>query len=152
MTRFMSTSRTVVSALPALVLAAALPQAAMAANSDGMWKINPAKSSFSSGSATLTIDRVAQANPGPGAFIVVTKGSVYLVTGATAYDGKGVQQVDDARVATQGRAVLIGRNVHSTDVCGFRCQGGLPEPRLTLTFRPVSGAEHHIGEMIAAEK
>ena len=32
--------------------------------------------------------------------------------------------------------VLIGENVQTTDLCGFRCQGGLPETHRTLTYTP----------------
>src|SRR5262245_42463226 len=89
MTRFIATA-----ALTALLLGAALPQAALAAQSDGIWKVDAAKSSFNSGSATLSMERVSDANPGAGAFIVVSKGNVYLVTGATAYDSRGIQRID----------------------------------------------------------
>jgi hypothetical protein len=144
MTRSIATA-----ALTALLLATALPQAALAAHTDGIWKIDAAKSSFNSRSATLSMERVSEATPGAGAFIVVSKGNVYLVTGATAYDSRGTQQVDYARMTTQGKAVLIGRNARSRDVCGFRCQGGLPEPKINLSFRPVSGADQHLSDMIA---
>ena len=145
--------RTLVSTLAALVLAAALPQAGFAATSDaGLWKVNPAKSNFSSGSATLTIERVGDANPATGSFIVISNGSVYRVTGATAYDGKGVQQVDYPRLAREGKAVLIGTNARSADLCGFRCQGGLPEPRMTVTFKAVNGAGQQVNDMLAEQK
>jgi hypothetical protein len=143
MTRSIATA-----ALTALLLAA-LPQAALAASSDGIWKVDATKSSFSSGSATLSIERVKDATPGAGAVIVVSKGNVYLVTGATAYDSRAIQQVDYARMATQGKAVLIGKNARSRDVCGFRCQSGLPEPKITLSFRPVTGADQHLNDMLA---
>ena len=144
MTRFIATA-----ALTALLLGAALPQAALAADSYGIWKVDAAKSSFNSGSATLSIERVSDASPGAGTVIVVSKGNVYLVTGATAYDSRGIKQVDYARMATQGKAVLIGKNARSRDVCGFRCQGGLPEPKISLSFRPVSGADQHLNDMLA---
>jgi hypothetical protein len=152
MTHFINTTarRTLISALTALALSAALPQTALAADSDGTWKVDAAKSSFSSGSAILSMERVADAAPGAGGVIVVSKGNVYLVTGATAYDGRGIQQVDYARMATQGKAVLIGRNARSRDVCSFRCQGGLPELKITLSFKPVAGADQHINDMLAA--
>jgi hypothetical protein len=144
MTRSIATA-----ALTALVLGTTLPHAALAANSDGTWKVDAAKSSVNSGSATLSIERVSDANRGAGAFIVVSKGNVYLVTGATAYDSRGVQQVEYARMATQGKAVLIGKNARSRDVCSFRCQGGLPEPKITLRFQPVSGADQQLNDMLA---
>ena len=151
MTRSINTAdrRAIISALTALVLGTAVPQAALAAQSDGTWKLHAAKSSFSSGSATLSLERVANATPGAGGFIVVSNGNVYLVTGAIASDRSNIQQVDYARMATEGKAVLIGRNAQSRDVCGFRCQGGLPEPKITLSFKPVSGADQHINDMLA---
>ena len=146
--------RTLVFTLTAAVFALALPGAGLAATTsdDGIWKVNPAKSSFRYGSATLTIERARAANPTAGSFIVISNGSVYRVTGATASDGKGVQQVDYARMATEGKAVLIGTKVRSTGLCGFRCQGGLPEPRMTLTFRAVIGAGQQINDMLAEQK
>ena len=144
MTRFIATA-----ALTALLLGTALPQAALAAGTDGIWKVDAAKSSLASGSATLSIERVSEATPGAGAFIVVSKGNVYLVTGATADDNTGTRRVDYARMATQGKAVLIGKNARSMDVCSFRCQGGLPEPKISLSFKPVSGADQQINDMLA---
>jgi hypothetical protein len=142
--------RTLMSA--ALVLTAALPQVALAASSDGTWKVDTSKSSFSSGSATLSIERVSAATPEAGGFIVVSKGNVYLVTGATAYDSRDIDQVDYARMASQGKAVLIGKSARSTDACGFRCQGGLSESQITLSFKPVAGADHRINDMLAEQR
>jgi len=147
--------RTLFSALTALALAAALPQAGLAASTssgDGIWRVDAAKSSFNSGSAALTLERAESVNPAAGSFIVISKGSVYRVTGATASDGKGVRQVDYARMTKEGAAVLIGTNARSADRCGFRCQGGLPEPRMTLTFKAVSGAGQQINDMLAERK
>jgi hypothetical protein len=59
------------------------------------------------------------------------------------------RQVDYARMTAQGKAVLIGENARSRDVCGFRCQGGLPEPKISLSFQPVSGADRHLHDMLA---
>jgi hypothetical protein len=148
---FTTIRRTLVSTFGALILAAALPQAglATATSDDGLWKVNPARSSFGSGSATLAIDRVASANPGAGSFIVVAKGSVYLVKRASVADSKGVQPAEYAQMTREGSAVLIGRNARSADTCGFRCQGGLAESRMMLTFRPVEGANAQISEMLA---
>jgi hypothetical protein len=153
MTRFALTAarRTIVSTVTALILASALPTAALATPSDGIWKVNPAKSSFSSGYTTLVIDRTRDAHRGAGAFIVVSDGNVYLVTSATAQDNRGAQQVNYARMASEGKAVLIGRNAKSTGICGFRCQGGLPELHMTLSFRAVNGAGQHINEMLAQQ-
>ena len=144
--------RTLVSTLTALVLAAALPQVAFAAPSDaGIWQVKPAQSKSRSGSVTLTIERVKGVNPTAGSFIVISKGSVYLLTGAAASYSKGLNQVNYGRMTKDGRAVLIGMNVRSVGHCGFLCQGGLPETRLTLTFDPASGARQQINDMLAAE-
>jgi len=148
MTHFVNTTaarHTLISALTALALSAGLPQAALGATSDGTWKVDAAKSSFSSGSAALSIERVTDGSSGAGSVIVVSKRNVYLVTGATAYDRRG----DYSRMATQGKAVLIGKDARSMDACGFRCQGGLPEAKMTLRFRPVAGADQHINDMLA---
>ena len=145
--------RAVLSTLTALILAAALPQAGFAASDDGIWKVNPAHSSFSANSATLSIERVAAAtNPATGSFIVITNGNVFRVTRALASDSKPIQPVDYARMAKQPNAVLIGSKAHSAEPCGFRCQANLPEAHMTLTFRVVSGAEKQINDMLAEAK
>ena len=154
MTRNISTTtrRTLTSTLAALVLAAALPQAGFAAASDaGIWKVEPAKSSFNSGNATLTIERAGAVNPTAGSFIVISKGSVYLVTGAAASDSKGVKPVDYARLS-EGRSVLIGTKAQSVDHCRFRCQMGLPDPRITMTFKVADGRAQQISDMLAYDK
>ena len=152
MTQFASTTtvrRTLVSKFRVLILAAALPQAGLAATSDdGLWKVNPAKSSFGSGSATLTIERVASANPGAGSFIVIAKGSVYLVRRASVADSKDIRPAQYSQMTREGSAVLIGTNARSADPCGFRCQGGLAESQMRLTFRPAEGAGQ-INDMLA---
>jgi hypothetical protein len=154
MTRNTSTAahRTVTSILAALVLAIAVPQVAFAAGSNaGIWKVDPANSSFSSGSATLTIGRVEAVNPAAGSFIVVSNGNVYLVTSATASDSKGVKPVDYAGMMRDGKAVLIGKNARSTGPCGFRCQAGLAEPSMILTFTAANGAAPQINDMLASD-
>jgi hypothetical protein len=144
--------RGITSTLAALALAAALPQLAFAAGSDaGIWKIDPSKSTYKSGAVTLRIERVGAANPGTGKFVVVSNGSVYLVTGATAYDSKDLKLVAYGRMMKDGTAVLIGTNARSLDVCSFRCQGGRPDNRMTLSFKGVSAGEQHIRDMLAYE-
>ena len=141
--------RTFTSTLAALVLAAAIPQAGFAATSDdGTWKVDTAHSKFSGGMATLTLSRAEGANPAAGAFIVISKGNVYQVTGAAAYDSKGVKPVDYT-LMSEGRAVLIGTKAQSTDHCRFRCQSGLPDPRVTMTFKAVDGRAQQISDMLA---
>ena len=144
--------RTVTLTLAALVLAAAIPQAGFAATSDeGTWKVDTAHSRFSHGVATLTLSRPEGANPAAGAFIVISKGNVYQVTGAVAYDSKGVKPVDYSLVS-EGRSVLIGTKAQSTDHCRFRCQMGIPDPRITMTFKAVDGQAQQISDMLAYDK
>ncbi len=148
MTRLGSMKATLVFSLA--LLATALPQAGFAANSDvGVWKVDPAKSKFNSGFATITIERSGGVNPAAGSFILISKGSVYLMTGAAASDIKGVKQVDYTGMMRDGKAVLIGTNARSADYCGFRCQSGLPDNRVTLTFKAVEGKGPQINDMLA---
>jgi hypothetical protein len=146
--------RIVLSALTGLALAGALPQAAsaMATSNEGIWRVDPANSTYRTGFATLAIERAGQANAPGGRLIVVSKGNVYVVSDTTAYSGKGIQKVDYSDMTRQGKAALIGTNARAVGPCGFRCQSGLPETRLTLGFRPVNGAGQQINEMIAARK
>jgi hypothetical protein len=141
--------RTFSSTLAALVLAAAIPQAGFAATSyNGTWKVDTAHSKFSGGMAMLTLGRVEGTNPAAGAFIVISKGNVYRLTGAAASDTRGVRPVDYA-LMSEGRAVLIGTKAQSTDHCRFRCQSGLPDPRVTMTFQAVDGRAQQISDMLA---
>ena len=144
--------RNVTLILAALVLAAAIPQAGFAATSDeGTWRVDTAHSTFSHGVATLSLNRVEGAGPALGAFIVISKGNVYQVTGAAAYDSKGVKPVDYSLVS-EGRSVLIGTKAQSTDHCRFRCQMGIPDPRITMTFKAVDGQAQQISDMLAYDK
>ena len=144
--------RNVTLTLAALVLAAVIPQAGFAATSDeGTWKVDTAHSKFIGGVATLTLGRPEGANPAAGAFIVISKGNVYQVTGAAIYDSKGVKPVDYA-LMSEGRAVLIGTKAQASDHCRFRCQSGLPDPRVTMTFRAVDGRAQQISDMLAYDK
>jgi hypothetical protein len=153
MTRNISTTarRTVTSTLAALVLAVVLPQAGFAATQDaGIWRIDSASARFGGGFATLTIEREGQGvNPAAGKFIVISKGNVYLVTGASASDvGKGIKQVDYTNTK-DGSAVLIGTNARSTDHCGLRCIQGAPDPRMTVTFKAVNPEGQQVKDMLA---
>jgi hypothetical protein len=118
----------------------------------GAWKIDPAKSNFSAGSASLSIARGgAGLEKAPGAFLVVSDaGNVYLATGAAMREAAtaGIKLTDYGRAQT-GKMLLIGTNARRDDVCSFRCQSGLMERSLTLRFNSVDGAEHLMGEMLA---
>jgi hypothetical protein len=142
--------RAVLSTLTALILAAAVPQAGFAQGTSaaGIWKVDPVKSSFNSGHATLALDRTGAVNQSAGSFIVVSKGNVYLVTGATASGGIGVRPA--AYTLKTGRqAVMIGTNARSAEPCGPRCIQGYPDTRMTLTFNAVGAAGQQINDMIA---
>jgi hypothetical protein len=130
-------SRTVISTLAALILAATVPQAALAMSA---WKVDAAKSSVRGGSVTLDIESVGSASTAPGGFIVVANGNVYRVTGAAANTGNPV----DSK-----KAVLIGTKAQATNHCGSNCRFGVLGPRMTLTFRPASGAGQQISDMLA---
>ena len=141
--------RTLTSTLAALVLAAAIPQAGFAATSyNGTWKVDTAHSKFSGGVATLTLSRAEGANPTAGRFIFISKGNVYEVTGAAVQDSKGVKPVDYT-LMSEGRSVLIGTKAQSVGQCMFRCQIGLPDPRITMTFKAVDGRAQEINDMLA---
>jgi hypothetical protein len=145
-----ATRRKVGSTLAACVLLAALPQVASAASAVGIWKVDPSKSTFNSGSATLTIQRVEGAGSTSGTFIVISGAGVYRMTGA-ASDSQGLKPVDFATMARRGEAVLIGTHPRSPDPCGFRCRAGLPEPIRTVTFKVVKSGEHQIRDMLASD-
>jgi hypothetical protein len=118
----------------------------------GAWKIDPAKSNFSAGSASLSIARNESAlGKAPGAFLVVSDdGNVYLATGADMHEATatGIKLTDYGRAQTS-KMVLVGTNARRDDVCSFRCQSGLMERNLTLRFNSVGSAEHLMGEMLA---
>jgi len=138
--------RIVVSTLSALVMAAALPQAATAMTA---WKVDPAKSRAGSGSVTLTIESAGAASQASGSFIVIANGNVYRVTGPTANDSNAVRPADYGSLTKQGKAALIGTRARATNQCGSNCRFGVVGPNMTLTFKPVSGAGQQINDMLA---
>jgi hypothetical protein len=151
MTRTLTTiRRTVLSTLAAIVLATAFSQAGFAQDTTaaGVWKVDPAKSSFGSGSATLTLERTGTANSAVGSFIVVSKGNVYRVTGAAASAGYSVKPAAYS-LTTGGQAVLIGTKARSADHCSLLCQSGLSDRRMTLTFKAVDASGQQISDMLA---
>jgi hypothetical protein len=130
----------------AVLLSAAL---SLPAHSAEIWKIDPAKSKFSSDTATLSIARDAKGlNQTAGKVIVISKGNVYLVTGAAASNGSGLKLADYSHMAN-GKAVLIGTNARSADPCGFRCMQGAAEPRMTVTFKTVNPEGQQVKDMLA---
>jgi hypothetical protein len=140
--------RTATFALVALALTAALPQAGFAATSEaGTWKVDPTKSKFTYGSATLNIHRVEGPSAITGEFIVVSKGNVYLVTGAAGESKDGAKPVDYTNMSP-AKGVLIGTNVRTTGYC-FSCLYGAPQTSVTLTFKPADATGKQINDMIA---
>ena len=129
------------SAALAALLSAALSLPSQAA---GMWKVDITRSTFSSGANTLILQRyeggAAAAQTGANAFLVVSNGKLYLATDEAAENGssKGVTSIDYSRWRDM-KLIEIGSEVHSPDNCGFRCQSGLPDPRMTLTFKATHG-------------
>jgi len=121
---------------------------AQGANLAGAWTIDPAKSSFSAGSASLSIARSGTAmDKSSGPFLVVSDaGNVYLATGESM---SSIMKVADYSHMESSKMVLIGTNARRDDFCGFRCQAGLMERSLTLRFSSVDSAEHLMGEMLA---
>jgi len=110
-----------------------------------IWKVNIEKSKFSSGSNTLVLDRDngkattqgvdEKGNPTAGTLLVVSHGRIYLAMDEATYNTthNGVRTV--AYPSMPGmKLVQIGYNVRSADNCGFHCQSGLSDPRMTVTF------------------
>jgi hypothetical protein len=140
----------VTSTLAAVALTAAFSQGCFAGPSDaGIWRVDPAKSRVSSGYTTLAIERAGGANSAPGKFIVISNQRVYLVMGPMAHAGTGTTPADYASMVRDGNAVLIGTRARTKEGCGFRCRSGLPEPKLTVTFRTAGGVQQHIEQMLA---
>jgi hypothetical protein len=138
--------RTVISTLAALVLAASVPQAAMAMTA---WRVDGAKANVRAGSVTLDIEQAGSASKASGSFIVIANGNVYRVTRASADDANGVRPADFGRMTKEGKAVLIGTKAKATNHCGSNCRFGVLGPTMTLTFRAASGAGQQISDMLA---
>jgi len=136
----------VIAAFAAVVLAAAVPQAGYAAGAveTGTWKLNVEQSKFGPGANTLVIERagdakastqgnVTSATTSGGTFLVISNGKVYLATDDYAALSSGIRQVNYSLWRGM-RLVQIGDKVRASDYCGFRCQSGLPDNRMTITF------------------
>jgi hypothetical protein len=146
-------SRIVTCSLAALVFTAALPQAGFAWNGVyGPWKVDTASSRFDSDHATLILDRVKNANPTSGAFIVISEGKVYRVMSTVPYAAKAVKPFDYIGMSGE-RAILIGESARALDSCGVQCQQtGLLDRRMSITFKAVEGAGQQIDDMLAHDK
>ena len=131
----------------AAIALAALFSAAMSlsAHAAEVWKVNFEKSKFSSGSNTLVLDRDngkattqgvdEKGNPSASTFLIVSNGGIYLAMDEATYNAthNGVRTV--AYPGMPGmKLVQIGYNVRYTNYCGFRCQSGFTDSRITVTF------------------
>jgi hypothetical protein len=127
----------------AAIALAALFSAAMSlsAHAAEVWKVNFEKSKFSSDSNTLVLDRDnrkgvdEKGNPSASTLLIVSNGGIYLAMDEATYNAthNGVRTV--AYPSMPGMKLMqIGYNVRYTNYCGFRCQSGLPDTRITVTF------------------
>jgi hypothetical protein len=127
----------------AIALAALFSAAlSLSAHAAEVWKVNFEKSKFSSGSNTLVLDRDngkatvdEKGNPTANTLLIVSHGRIYLAMDEATYNAthNGVRTVDYPSMPGM-KLVQIGDNVRSKDYCGFRCQSGLPDTRMTVTF------------------
>jgi hypothetical protein len=128
----------------AAFLSAGLSLPSLAAG--GVWKVDVSKSTFSAGSNTLVLQHydgsaAGQQTEGAGnTFLVVSNGKIYVATNDAAYgaSSNGLRSIDYSHWRDM-KLIEIGNNVHSADTCNFRCQQGLPDPRMTLTFKATNG-------------
>jgi hypothetical protein len=153
-TNIHATGRFFAATIVAAMAFAMSSQTAMAQGTSlaGVWKIDPAKSNFSAGSARLSIARDgAGFEKTPGTILVVSDdGNVYLTTSTAMREAAsaGIKTADYSRAQT-GKMLLIGTNAQRDGFCGFRCQSGVMERTLTLRFTSIDGAEQLMGQMLA---
>ena len=142
--------RIVIAAVAALALTA-LPQAGFAANTEaGLWKINPALSKSNSRSSKLVIERAKATEGTTGAFVVISRGNVYLATPA-ADASPGVKAADYG--AWNGMKLThIGRGVRAINDCGVGCRFGEVSDRLTVTFRNTGAASETMTNVLALNR
>ena len=134
----------------------------LSAHAAEVWKVNFEKSKFSSGSNTLVLDRDngkattqgvdEKGNATASTLLIVSHGRIYLAMDEATYNAthNGVMTVDYPSMPGM-KLVQIGDNVRSNDYCGFRCQTGLSENHMTLTFKAVEGRGQQINDMLAAD-
>jgi hypothetical protein len=117
----------------------------------GQWKIDVAKSHFGPDRNTIVIERAdtsgADANGASNTFVVVANGKVYLATSSEAYDTNGAKKIDYTRWKDM-RLVQVGEDARSIDYCGLRCKSGVPENRLTLTFKSINGGMAEMSNVV----
>jgi hypothetical protein len=144
-----------------VLMSAALSLPAHAAE---IWKVDLAKSTFGSGANRLVLERASgkatqgmelKGTPAPGTFLVISNGKIYLAADESASDATsstGVRTVDYTAWKDM-KLVQIGDHVRSTDnYCGFRCQSGLPEGRMTLTFTAKGDVSKQMSTILVLNK
>ena len=132
--------RIVISAVAALTLPVAFPNAGFAADTEtGLWKINSALSKSNPRSSSLVIERAKATDGTVGAFVVINSGNVYLVTPAVDAS-PGVKAADYG--AWKGmKLTQIGRGARAINDCGSGCRFGEVSDRLTVTFRNLDAGQ-----------
>lgn len=125
-------TRTLFSTFAAIAFAAGFAHTANAQTNIQAWTLDAAQSDIAAGKASIIR---AKAGSIAESFLFIANGKVYL---GVAQDGKkGL-----AKAAYSGgnslRAVQIGDHARMSGSCGFRCQSGLPENRMTVTFRSLA--------------
>jgi hypothetical protein len=141
-------ARRIVIATVATLALTALPQAGFAANGPaaGLWKINPALSKSDTRSSKLVIERAKATDGTGGAFVVISRGNVYLATPATA--SSGVQAVDHS--AWKGmKLTQVGTGVRAIDECGSACRFGEVGDRLIVRFRNTDAGNEAMTNVLA---
>jgi hypothetical protein len=140
--------RIVISTLAAVALTTALPQAGFAANGPaaGLWRINPALSKSDPRSSKIVIERAKATDRTAGAFVVISRGNVYLATPATA--ASGVQPVDHSTWKGM-HLTQIGTGVRAIDECGAGCRFGEVGDRLIVRFRNTDAGNEAMTNVLA---
>jgi len=142
--------RIVISAVAALTLAVAFPNAGFAADTEtGLWKINPTLSKSNPRSSSLVIERAKATDGTAGAFVVINSGNVYLATPATA--SSGVTAVEYG--AWKGmKLTQVGKGARAINDCGYGCRFGEVSDRLTVTFRNVGAGGEQMSNILALDR
>ena len=145
--------RNVFSALAAVVLAAAIPQAGWAAptSDTGLWKVTSQSIGPSSGRMVIERVRKGEAVNNGSTFVVIGKGKAYLAAPASIAGAGGATAVD-YNTWSEMKLEHIGTNVRAIDDCGSRCQHGFHGDRMTVTFRTVKKPGQPAPSVVALEE
>ena len=112
----------------------------------GIWKIDVAHSNFGPDYSTLVIERgdaPSGATSSTGRFVTLTGGNVYL---ATAPEGNA-KKIDYSDLKDMN-LLQVGENAQWIDNCGFNCQSGFTDRRLTIRFRNVNGGMPDMSNLV----